>query len=233
MDLLTTDDAAGRLGVSGRRVRALIEQGDLDAQRIGRMYLVHAESVARLGATRATGRSLSTRMSWAVLLSDFGTTEFDEIASAAGLSRTDRQRVVALRDREVEDWSWLARRRAAATRHAVRDGCLDRLLSDQRCIRSGLSALTEHRVDLVGRRGDAEFYVADSEVDGLLSDYLMHVDSAGRVIVHAVSADVVGRARSAGRSVMTRATVGVDLAENADARTRRAGYELLQRVVRA
>jgi excisionase family DNA binding protein len=232
MDLLTTDDAAGRLGVSGRRVRALIEQGDLDAEQIGRMYLVQAESVARLGQRRATGRSLSNRMSWAVLLSDFGTTGFDEIARTAGLSRTDRQRAIALRDRQVEDWSWLARRRAVATRHTVRDGYLDRLLSDDRCIRSGLSALKEHRVDLVGRRGDAELYVAEHEVEGLLSDYLLHAGSAGRVTVHAVGADVLRRARLAGRSVMTATTVGVDLAEHADTRTRRAGYELLQRVAR-
>jgi hypothetical protein len=54
-------------------------------------------------------------------LSDLGRTEFDWVSEALGLSRTDRRRVVALRDRPLEDWSWLARRRAVTTRHSVRD----------------------------------------------------------------------------------------------------------------
>ena len=48
MDVLTTDEAAKRLGVSSRRVRALIAEGDLQATQVGRSHLVEAESRPRL-----------------------------------------------------------------------------------------------------------------------------------------------------------------------------------------
>ena len=65
--------AAGSLDPSRAVV---IEQGDLDAEQAGRTYLIRAESVADLSTRRARGRSLSTRMSWAVLLSDLGRTNW-------------------------------------------------------------------------------------------------------------------------------------------------------------
>ena len=132
MDLLTTEDAAARLGVSTRRVRSLIEQGDLVAERVGRMYLIRAESVAELAMRRASGRSLSSRMSWAVLLSDLGRTNWGVVGVERGLSCADRQRVLTLRGRAVEDWAWLACRRTTTARYAVRDAYVGRLLDDSR-----------------------------------------------------------------------------------------------------
>lgn len=230
MDLMTTEDAAARLGVSERRVRALIGQGDLHAEFVGRMYLVAPESLSRFAAHRADGRSLSTRMAWAALLTDLGATDFDAVATDLGLSRTDRQRVVALRNRKIEDWSWLVRRRAVTARFTVRDVYLDRLISDSRVLRSGLSALAEFRVHLTVQRGEAELYVGESEREALLADYLARSDDAGRVIVHTVGDSVICRASGDGRRVMSAATVGVDLAESEDVRTQRAGYKLLRRL---
>ena len=69
--------------------------------------------------------------------------------------------------------------------------------------------------------------VTADERDHLLGDYLARADAAGRVIVHAVDADVLAHIRRAGGSVMTAMTVGVDLAESADTRTRRAGHNLI------
>ena len=45
-DLISTAEAARRLGVSSRRVRALIAEGRLDAIRVGRISLIRAASVA-------------------------------------------------------------------------------------------------------------------------------------------------------------------------------------------
>ena len=45
-DLISTAEAARRLGVSSRRVRALIAEGRLDAIRVGRISLIRASSVA-------------------------------------------------------------------------------------------------------------------------------------------------------------------------------------------
>lgn len=232
MDLMTTEDAAIRLGVSTRRVRALIDQGDLNAELVGRMYLVTPESLSRLAAHRADGRSLSTRMAWAALLTDLGATGLDEVATYLGLSRTDRQRVLALRDRVVDDWSWLARRRASRKRFSVRDTYLDRLVSDSRTVRSGLSALDVYHIALTSQSGEAELYVSECDSEGLLSDYLARSDEGGRVIIHIVDEKALAHVAMTDRSTMSASTVGVDLAESEDSRTRRAGYELLKRVAR-
>ena len=231
MDVLSTEEAAARLGVSSRRVRALIEQGDLEATQVGRSHLIQAESLARLSINRASGRSLSARTSWVALLSDIGTRDFDEIAGIAGLWRSERVRVLSQRERRVEDWSWLARRRAATKRYAIRDAYLTRLLADRRVVRSGLSAIREHDVDLTVHTGSAEVYVDQKLASDLPNDYLLRADALGAVIVHAVDTDAL-LGRFGVCAVMTAATVGVDLAESDDVRTRRAGYELLERVLR-
>ena len=55
--MLTTSEAAELLGVSTRRVIALIESGDLSAQRLGRQWMVDERSVEdRLRAPRLTGQ---------------------------------------------------------------------------------------------------------------------------------------------------------------------------------
>lgn len=46
MKLISTDEAAGRLGVSGRRVRQLIDAGALPAQKVGGGYVID-ESVLK------------------------------------------------------------------------------------------------------------------------------------------------------------------------------------------
>lgn len=229
MAAISTQEAARRLDVSDRRVRSLIERGDLDATRAGRAYLVDEQSLARLGVNRARGRPLSPRMSWVVLLSELGTSNVDAIAERAGLSRSERVRLRGMRNREVEDWSWLVRRRARTRRYSVRDAYLARLLGDQRVSRSGVSALPDFDVGLSPRVGVAEMYVDQTDLSGIEADYLLRSDPSGSSIVHVVEAELPLRWHGSS-STMTAATVGVDLAESDDPRTRRAGYDLLLRL---
>jgi excisionase family DNA binding protein len=56
--LLTTTEAASRLGITPRRVRALIAAGRLAATRIGRDWLVADDALASI-ATRKPGRPRS------------------------------------------------------------------------------------------------------------------------------------------------------------------------------
>ena len=53
--LLTTKDAAARLGVSQRRVIALIQDGRLPAQKVGRDYLIQERDL-KLVSDRKPGR---------------------------------------------------------------------------------------------------------------------------------------------------------------------------------
>ncbi|HKV41144.1 MAG TPA: helix-turn-helix domain-containing protein [Blastocatellia bacterium] len=45
MELLTTADASARLGVSARRVIALIKDGRLPAKKVGRDYIINEKDL--------------------------------------------------------------------------------------------------------------------------------------------------------------------------------------------
>ena len=55
MDMLTTKEVAERLGVTVRRVQALIQDGQLPAQKVGRDYLVKEKDL-KLVEERKPGR---------------------------------------------------------------------------------------------------------------------------------------------------------------------------------
>jgi excisionase family DNA binding protein len=54
MKLLSTKDAAEKLGVSVRRIRALITEGKLKAQQLGREYVIEESA---LDSVRIYGKS--------------------------------------------------------------------------------------------------------------------------------------------------------------------------------
>jgi excisionase family DNA binding protein len=55
MDLLTTKQAAEKLGITPRRVQALIEAGRLPAQKFGRDYMIKEKDL-KLVEDRKVGR---------------------------------------------------------------------------------------------------------------------------------------------------------------------------------
>ncbi len=56
MNVLTTNEAAKRLGVSARRVRALIAEGKLEAQQLGREYAIDAAALSTVSTYGKSGR---------------------------------------------------------------------------------------------------------------------------------------------------------------------------------
>ncbi len=68
--VLSVHDAAERLGLSDRRVRALIESGRLGARRVGRDWMIDPGALASVEGERAPGRPLSARSAWAELLGE-------------------------------------------------------------------------------------------------------------------------------------------------------------------
>lgn len=54
-DFLTTKQAAGKLGITSRRVQALIEAGRLPAEKFGRDYMIR-EADLKLVENRKVGR---------------------------------------------------------------------------------------------------------------------------------------------------------------------------------
>ncbi len=68
--VISVNDAAERLGVSGRRVRALIESGRLRAQRFGRVWLIEPSALGSVEGERLPGRPLNAESAWAELLGE-------------------------------------------------------------------------------------------------------------------------------------------------------------------
>lgn len=66
----TVAEAAERLGVSDRRVRALIDSGRLRAQRLGRIWMIEPTALGSVEGERSPGRPLSAEAAWSELLGD-------------------------------------------------------------------------------------------------------------------------------------------------------------------
>ncbi len=56
MDLLNTSEAAETLGVSVRRVRQLIDEGKLTAQKVGRDYAIQKDALLTVEVYGKSGR---------------------------------------------------------------------------------------------------------------------------------------------------------------------------------
>ena len=231
IDMLSTADAAGMLGVSQRRVRSLVAQGDLTGVRVGGSLLVDPMSLARRQAVVAgTSRALSPRMSWACLLTDLGTRDVRAVAATFGLSAAEVGRLRRSHERPVADWGWVARRRAVPSLFTVRTGYLHEVTTAPGVARSGISALDMFpEVDLTSNNVSAEVYTTSATVEVLQNEFGMHPAADGNVIVRVVADDMwtrLSRHPVVG-SVIGPATVAVDLLESVDVRARRAGADLL------
>jgi excisionase family DNA binding protein len=67
-DLLSLDQAAERLGVSRRRVEAMVLNGQLPAERLGRQWVVSPQAVRRTAGVRsAGGRPVRPEKAWALI----------------------------------------------------------------------------------------------------------------------------------------------------------------------
>jgi len=215
-------EAARRLQLSPRRVRALALAGRIPARRIDERQWVVDVDAAQLAAyaRNAPGRPLSARSCWALLALA------DGHEPAAGLSASERarahRRARALADVPV---GWLAGR-ASVRRLVAHRGVLERLTHEARLVLAGASAAQHHGADLIALER-VEAYVREAELAPLLADYALRPALAGaenvllRVPTPAWPFDPASRFAPA-------AVVGVDLVDAADDRSVRAGRALLR-----
>ncbi len=75
MKLLTTNEAAEQLGVSARRVRALIDAGTLPAHQLGREYAIEEKSLACVTIYGKPGRPKKAKAEDAPASATNGTTK--------------------------------------------------------------------------------------------------------------------------------------------------------------
>lgn len=172
-------EAAARLGVSQRRVRQLLESGQLTGRKLGANWALEESELRR---KPAVSRPLSKRMAWGLidLLSD-GIYGFSNGLSSHELYRL---RELGLRLQASSDpvpllRSWLPRRAERIELSCATDD-LDDLAQDSRIVRSGIS---DPRSGLSAST-EVEFYVNERDRGNLVAEYLMVPSARPNVVMH-------------------------------------------------
>lgn len=225
VDPVAIPEAASLLGLSSARVRVLAAHGQLPAAKVGGRWLVERAAVeARRRQETLSGRPFSPHNAWALLL----------LASGGNVERIDpsvRSRLRrALVLEGLEKLAPRLARRAEVRSFDSHPGEIPYLLEDPQLVASGISAAGAHSFGLV----------SSQEVDGYL-----HADALRKLVAaHALSsAGPEGNVRLrlvpsecwrflAGAPVAPVAAVALDLAEDPDPRSARAGRAALRRLDR-
>ena len=166
--MLTVEEVARRLGVSRRRVQALVQAGHLPAERLGRQWVVRAAALERAEnmRVRQPGRPLESAGAWRKIR---GVEEGAVRVSPRGMDALRRQ----------------VRKRAVVRRVYVHRSALPHLLSDPAAVLGGADAAIAAGAPL-----DApevrDLYVRLADMDRLRGGAGARDDSEGNVVLHAV-----------------------------------------------
>lgn len=221
-DMLSTTDAARRLGVHPSRVRALLAAGELTGQKLGERWVIDGSSVRqRLADAPIPGRLLTPKDAWATVLLACGEPTLWFSADTRWRLRTqlDERGLIGLAPR--------LRRRAHRERYIAHPGILDRLAKDRSLSLTGISAATAHGLDIAGG-GELDAYIPQAAHEPLVATYALEPAgfSEGNLCLRIVP-DATWRHVSS-RSAAPLAAVALDLAEEPDSRSARVGHETLE-----
>jgi hypothetical protein len=221
MTSVSVANVASELGISPRRVRQMLADGQLVGERIGRDWVVDRARIEHARRLRhLAGRPWRPASAWAVLaIAGGGGSEFSPVVRSRARHRLAERGLVELVDRLVA--------RAERRSFYGHPAALQRLRQEQGAVRGGVSAAAVHDVDLVG--GDLlEIYFPEQRLGALIERYALDDDAERpNVLIHAVD-DAVWPF-DAGVEFAPWPVVAVDLLESEDERARRAGRELAER----
>lgn len=213
---IPVSDAAGRLGISEQRVRAMISAGAIEAEKAAGAWWIPVASLARLTTSpRQGGRPLSPASAWALLLLASG-----EPADWAS-SKVRWRMAGTLKEHGLAGTFGKLGRRAERHAHQAHSAELRRLAESDDLMLGGVSATGVYRLGLQGGH-DVEAYVAASAVEKIAKRHGLVTDGEPNVVLRAVPDDVWALVR---RPVAPIAAVLADLAEHSDARARRVAQE--------
>lgn len=232
-DGVTTTQAAQRLGVTTARARALIASGALAATRVGHQWLIDRDSLDRqrdLVAAGATGRSFAPRIGWAAAALCDG--------SPDGLAPDERYRLryrlVGLEPASASACAqvqrWLSRRAQSVHRYRVGERDIETLLRTDGVMATGISAVATYGLGL-GVGGSADAYVTDRTCRQLVRDFVLIDSARGNLTLRVIDTEALNH-QILDTEVAPRLIVGVDLAEDTDARSRAAGCGLITEALR-
>lgn len=222
-ELMGVAEAARELNVDPSRVRSLISNGLLRAEKISGRWLLDGSSVrARRRAPVPPGRPLAARNAWALLLDasgDESPARVDSVASWRMRRALEHPGLSAMRPR--------LERRAVERRFWALPGELPALRDEDDAVLSGSSAAGELGLDLVAP-DTVDAYVPSSRVQQLVRSHALQEAPLveANVTLRAVPDDAW---MLAGRNVAPEAAVALDLASYPDPRSSRVGLQLLRR----
>lgn len=162
-----TAEVARRLGISRPRVRELIEDGRLDARRLGRAWAIEPASVdAYASSPRRPGRPFSAARAWALLALAAG--------RDPGWVTSDEQAQLRefLDQRGLLDLVSQLRSRARRHRWYVHHSMLDELMATPGIVRSGAEA-----TGVLRDSGPREVYVTSRGLEQLAERFRPDADA--------------------------------------------------------
>lgn len=219
MKILSSREAARELGISVQRVRVLARVGKLPANKVGNRWIV--EQLPRERRTPRNGRPLSSRSAWAFLALISGhTPSWMPASSVSRLRRRMRNCEWALGALEGSQ----ARAKTEYFRFLPVD--LPRIRAEHGVVLSGLSALTSD-FDLFGAADHLDAYLGARRLESLKRVYR----PAAAVADANVTLRVPTQPWILSFSRAPAAVVAADLLHDPDARIRRAGREVLRRIL--
>jgi excisionase family DNA binding protein len=236
MSDLSVAEAAQRLQVSPRRVRALLEDGRLPGRQVAGRWLLPSRAVDhRQQGAPTPGRPLSPASAWHALAILAKANDSISHLPAPVRSRA-RRRAETLRNisppAEIgKRWQSALAQRAEVREYYAHPSVLGRLLDEPKVVRSGISAVGDHGADLMVI-GGAECYVRSRDLPHLESKYALspEIDIArANVRVHAVANERAAEWLFL-HDVAPAAVVAADLIERDSSRDRTAGVKLVCRL---
>jgi excisionase family DNA binding protein len=224
---LSVSDAAGALNLSSARVRLLVANGDIPAEKIGGRWLVEKVGVERRRRRGSSGgRPFIPRNAWAILCMASG--EQVDAIDAAARSRLRR----ALLLEGLGALPLRLEQRADVARYRAHPGEIAHLRNDERLVPSGVSAARLVGLDLLAGR-EVDGYVRASALDELVEEHALAPAVIGEAnAVLRIVPDDVWDLFLAGRPHAPGAAIALDLIEGYDSRSQTSGKELLKRLER-
>ncbi len=220
--LVDVTEAARELELDPSRVRALIANGALRADKVGGRWLVHWDSVvARRRAPVPPGRPLTAHNAWALLLEASGEPVPGDVEPVARWRRRQA----------LEHWGLLAigrrlDRRARVDQFWGLPGELRALRKNEALVLTGSSAAGALKLELAAP--DA----IDAYVPGRSADEIVRAHALQEAPVSQANVTLRVVPDKAwlldGRRIAPKAAVALDLAAYVDPRSSRVGTELLE-----
>lgn len=221
MFMLSVNDLSSRLGVSQRRVRQLLESGELRGDRLGRQWVVQEVEARRFEARKyPRGRKWEPASAWLALA------EVANIRISSSAHQRSRIRG-RLRDESILGVYPHLGSRAVSHRYYAHPSVIKRMINDNRLVLGGVSAASMVGADLLPNAEELEAYVSSADHADVARRYVLDADAARpNVLLREVDKELW--LFPSGVKAAPLLVVAVDLLDHEDERVRRAGMELVE-----